>query len=354
MFVLGAAVAKYCLLRIQITVLRTAVGGSAISTFSQWWLSFRKTETPRQVTWVCGTEPVLVDEVVDLIKNSLNPDPINLVYLDAKEESERFIWNDLRQLPFGNNKTKLTVIRGAERLKQADWFIQYIKDRSALPRNYVVFVSSESFLRKGEDESRRMLWLPLEYLKTRGAIVECKAFTTSTAKHAVTWVRDKLDIRGRVAEFLLNRATGDLRLVRDTMNKMAQFPGEVTLRHISEMFEEQPNDTFLGALFSLDRKTAMKALKELPKTEYSKTLGLVDARLELAGLVHDLMVQRKSPGDIAKAAGNKGFLVPDMLPVAKHYDKNRRQRIRNYLAVVDSYTEYGVPDGALEALVVIW
>jgi len=303
---------------------------------------------------VCGPEPILVDEVVDLIKGSLTVDPINLVYLDAKEESERTIWNELRQLPFGNNKIRLTIVRGAEKLKQSDWFIQYIKDRGSLPRNYVVFVSSETILRKGEDEQSRLLWLPLEYLKTRGAVVECKAFTNNTAKHAVSWVKEKLDIRGRVAEFLLNRATGDLRLVRDTMGKMAQFEGEVTLRHISEMFDERPDDSFLGALFALDRRTAMKALKELPTSEYAKTLGLVDARLELAGMVHDMLVQKKTPGDIAKAAGNKGFLVPEMLPVAKHYDKNRRQRIRNYLATVDTYSEYGVPDGALEALVVLW
>jgi hypothetical protein len=294
-----------------------------------------------------------VDEVVDLIRAQLLTDSINTVYLDASELSERLIWNELRQLPFGTNAVRVTVVTNAEKVRDGEAFAQYIKDRSALPRNYVLFVSHEESLRK-KDETTRELWAPLEFLKTRGSLIECRAFTSATAKHAVTWVKEKADIRGRVAEYVLNRATGDLRLVRDTLRKLSVFPGEVTLRVVNEMFEARPDDTFLGALFALERKTAMDALKELPREEYSKVLGLVDARLELAGLVHDLLIQHKTSGEIARAAGNKGFLVPDMLPVAKHYDKKRRLRIRQYLATVDSYTDSGVPDGALEALVVIF
>lgn len=322
-----------------------------MSTFSQWWLSFKKKPSPRQVTWICGTEPVLVDEVSDLIKSSLKPDPINMVYLDAREDSERAIWNELRQHPFGANAIRLTIVRGAEKIQNDAAFIQYLKDRASLPRNYVVFVSGEPALRKDQEDN---LWPGHSYLKTRGSIVECRPFTATSAKHAVEWVKQKANIQGRAAEHLLNSSAGDLRLVRDTMRKLSVFPGEITLKVISEMFEERPSDSFLGALFSLDRKTALKALTEVPREDYSRMLGLVDARLDLAGQVHDMLIDQKSSADIARAAGNKGFLVPEMLPIAKHYDKKRRQRIRNYLAVLDSYTQYGVPEGALEALVILW
>lgn len=282
----------------------------------------------------------------------MSPDDINHVYLNAHETTERGIWNELRQLPFGSSVNRLTVVRGAEKLKNDALFAQYIKDRAAFPRNYVIFVSSEPAARRSED--KKALWEPLEYLKGRGTTIECRAFTSSTAKHAVTWVKEKANIRGSVAEYLLNRATGDLRLVRDTIAKLSVFPGEISLKVVSEMFEEKPADTFLGAIFALDRKTAMHAIAEIPRGEYSKTLGLVDARLELAGQVHDMLIQRKTSGEIARAAGNKGFLVPEMLPVAKHYDKKRRLRIRSFLASVDTFSDYGVPDGALEALVILW
>jgi len=323
-----------------------------LSTFSQWWLSFKKNPVAKQITWVCGSEPVLVDEVVDLLKGAITVDPINLVYLDARDDSPRHIWNELRQYPFGNNATRLTIVRGAEELPLDENFTQYVKDRSALPRNYVIFISTEDQLRKKEET--RSLADALDYLKGRGSVIECRPFTVSTAKHAVTWVKEKADLRGRVAEYVLNRATGDLRLVRDTLNKLSVIDGEVSMRLVDEMFEARPDDTFLGALFALDRKTALASLREMPKSEYSRTIGLVDARLDLAGLVHDLMIEQKTSGEIARAAGNKGFLVPDMLPHAKHYDKKRRLRIRKYLATVDGYSEYGVPDGALEGLVAIW
>lgn len=293
-----------------------------------------------------------MDEVTDLLKNAVGADDINLVYLDLYSVTERFMWNELRQLPFGTVSSRLTIVRGAEKLKNDALFVQYIKDRGALPRNYVIFVSSEEGIRKTED--KKNVWEPLEYLKTRGSLVECKPFTSSTAKHAVTWVKEKANVHGRVAEYLLNRATGDLRLVRDTVEKLKNFPGDITVKVVGEMFEEKPADSFLGALFSMDKKTAIHAITEIPRSEYSKTLGLVDARLELAGLVHDLLIQGKSRGEIAKAAGNKGFLVPDILPVAKHYDKKRRSRIRTFLSSVDTFSDYGVPDGALEALVVLW
>jgi DNA polymerase III delta subunit len=324
-----------------------------MSTFSQWWLSFKKSGQAKQITWLCGNEPVLVDEVVDLLKGVIPADAVNTVHLDAREQTPRYIWNELRQYPFGQDATRLTIVYGAEDLPLDEDFIQYIKDRGALPRNYVIFVSSEDQLRKKEDNARSVVDA-LEYLKGRGAVIECRPFTASTAKHAVTWVKEKAELRGRVAEYILNRATGDLRLVRDTLNKLKVIKGDVSLRLIDEMFEAQPDDTFLGALFALDRKTALAVLQEMPRSEYSRTIGLVDARLDLAGLVHDMLIQQKSSGEIAKAAGNKGFLVPDMLPVAKHYDKKRRLRIRKYLATVDSYSQYGVPEGALEALVAIW
>lgn len=324
-----------------------------MSTFSQWWTSFRKNPHPKQITWVCGTEPVLIDEVVDLIKSNIKVDAVNLEYLDAREVSARAVWNALRQYPFGNDVNRLTIVRGAEKLPLGDDFIQYVKDRGVLPRNYVIFVSSEPQLRKKEEKGRAVVDA-LEFLKGRGTLIECRPFTQSTAKYAVEWVKEKANIRGRVAEYLLNRATGDLRLVRDTINKLSVVPGEISMRLVDEMFEARPDDSFLGALFALDRKTALQALKELPKSDYSRTIGLIDARLDLAGLVHDMLVQQRNGGEIAKAAGNMGFLVPDMLAVAKHYDKKRRLRIRKFLATIDSYTEYGVPEGALEALVALW
>ena len=184
--------------------------------------------------------------------------------------------------------------------------------------------------------------------------MHCRPFTAVTAKHAVRWVQESAWISSQAAAHLLNRANGDLRLVRDVVAKLRVFPDPITLSTINAMLEERPKDTFINSLFALDRKTALKALAEMPRSEWARTLGLIDARLELAGYVHDKQIEHKSPGEIARGAGNKSFLVPEILPVAKYYDSKRRQKIRELLAAIDEYTPTGIPNGALESLVCFW
>ena len=325
-------------------------------TFSQWWKSFSTNKVVKQITWVCGDEPVLVDEVVNLITSSVHTDDLNYSVIDASELSPRAVWNELLQLPFGTQGARTSVVLHADGLLDTPQFESYVRSRGKFPRNYVIFVADSAALPREEvARGRGELVKPLLFLKTRGTLIECRAFTASSAKWAVEWVKSKGNIRGQVAVHLLNRATGDLRLVRDTLAKLELFPGEITIGVVNEILEDRPDDAFLDALFGLDKKTALAALKELPRDQHTRALGLVDARLELAGLVHDMLVERKSPGEIARAAGNKSFLVPDILPFAKYYDKKRRLRIRSVLAVLDEYTvDYSLPDGAMHALVASW
>lgn len=304
---------------------------------------------------MCGDEQVLVDEVVTSIQEKIVVDEVNFSRLDASDLTHREVWEELMQTPLGKGY-KLTIVRHADALLEDETFSRFVASRGKLPRNYSIFVGDSASLPRRESTQGKGELVPALYaLKGRGSIVECRAFTASSAKYAVEWVKDKGDIRGSVAEYLLNRATGDLRLVRDTLNKINLFPGEITTGIVNEILEDRPDDTFLDSIFALDKKNALKALKELPLDQYSRTLGLLDARLELAGLVHDMLVERKPTSEIARAAGNKSFLLPDILPVAKYYDKKRRLRIRSVLGTIDNHSsEYGLPDGALIALVALW
>lgn len=284
----------------------------------------------------------------------IGADSMNVTHLDASVDSAREIWNDLTQLPFGKGN-RLNVVRHADSLLKSPRFTQFISDRGKMPRAFTIFVSDEAIIPKAENAEGKMEMIPpLVFLKTRGALIECRPFTETTAKYAVEWVKTKADIRGVVAEQVLNRSAGQLRHVRDTINKFAVLDIEPTVSLVNELMEEQPGDAFLDALFVLNRKEALKSLAILPQSEYARTLGLVDARLELAGHVHDMLVEKKTTGEIVRSAGNKSFLVPDILPVAKHYDKKRRVRIRKLLALIDTYSDYGAPDGCLELLVAHW
>lgn len=327
-----------------------------MSTFSQWRVGFEKTKTVRQFNYICGSESVLVEDIVRALRAELNPEPWNLSQFVVGEDSERLIWNDMNQFPMGKGN-RLVLIRGAERIKNWNPLMQFMAKRSSNPRTHVILVSNEERIPRiphPEDKDKTVLPPHLDKWGTKGHQVECRPFTQETAKHAVAWVQSKAKIREGIAGHLLDRADGDLRLVRDTCEKLAVFPGDATLTTVNGLLEQVPRDSFSDALMALDKKTALAALAEVPVSDYSRTIGFLDSRLDLAGMVHDMLAQMKNVGEITRAAGNKNFLVRDVIPVAKHYEAKRRQRIRRVLALADEALRDGATDGVLETVVAYW
>lgn len=333
-----------------------------LSSFSQWRKSLAKNPDPRQITWLCGDEGVLIEDVVAYVKGRLQPAPWNYVPLVAGQDSERTIWAEVDQLPLGAGN-RVIIIRSAEKLKEWDRFEDWIKNRSRNPRTFLILVSNEERIprteltreqkRKGETATV----LPhVAAIGTKGHVIECRPYTNATAKYAVEWVKSKIKkpMRDGIAAHLLNRADGDLRLVRDVCFKLALFPGEITISTVNGMFIERPRDSFADALLALDKKTALLALRDLPVADYSRTLGFLDSRLDLAGMVHDMLIDHKPQTEIARAAGAQSFLVKDIIPVSKHYDTKRRLAIRKILAITDEAIQSGNSVGIMEALVLLW
>lgn len=331
-----------------------------MATFSQYLTSTKKDPNPRQITWLCGPEVVLVEEIVSHVVNTLAPDPWNFVNLVAGEDSERTIWSALDQHPLGSSP-RVVVIRHAQQLKHWERFISWVKDRGRNPRTYVVMVSDEEHVPKTEVSSaeRRdgLKPQPLPHIAaigSRGHVVECKPFTSATALKSLEWVKSKVPMRDNVAKHLLERANWDLRLVRDTCLKLAVFPGDITISVINSLLEQQPRDTFTDALLALDRKTAFLAAEKIPETDIGRTIGLLDAQLDLAGRVHDMQAAHKTSGEMAKALGPQAFLLPDILKVSRHYSAKRRRDTRRLLAMVDQAYRSGQRIGLLEAVVSLW
>lgn len=326
-----------------------------MSSFSQYWSSYQKSGTVKQFTWVCGTERVLVEEIVQTVRQTINPSPWNFSQFVVGEDSERAIWADMGQYPIDSGR-RLLIIRNAEALKSFDPLVEFIAHRTLNPRTYVLLVSGEERLtRVPSGEDGKFQYAPhLAAFGAKGNIVECRPFTQDTAKHAVAWVVSKTGMREGVAGHLLERANGDLRLVRDTCEKLSVLDSQLSLGVINSMLAERPRDTFSNSLMALDKKTALLALSRLPESEYSRTLGLLESRLDLAHMVHTMLIQQKSASEIGRAAGEKRFLVPDLLPIGKHYDAARCQAIRRALATADEALRAGARQGVLEVVVSLW
>lgn len=331
-----------------------------MSSFSQWRASVKKNPVPRQITWVCGNEPVLVEDVVEHVVAQLGPEPWNLVSFVAGEDSERAIWAEADQHPMGGSP-HVVIVRHAERLQQWDRFLAWIKARTQNPRTFLVLVSAEERLPRVEltPEQQRKHEKPslaphVAAIGSKGHVIECRPYTSATALKSVEWVQSKVRMREGIARHLLERSNWDLRLVRDVCRKLAVFPNDITISVVNALLVERPRDTLADALLALDKKTALLALRDIPPDEIGRTIGYLDARLDLAGRVHDMQVERTSPSDMARAAGPQAFLVKDIIPVAKHYDAKRRLAIRKILATADEAYRQGQTEGVLEVVVAFW
>lgn len=305
---------------------------------------------------------MLVDDTLAYIKSYLGPEPWNYVSLSAGEDSERAIWNAADQFPMGASP-RLVVIRNAEQLQQWERFTTWIKERTFHHNVYLVLISNEARVPKTEptpEERRRGAKPePLSHIAAIGAkghVIECRPYTTATSKYSVEWVQDKVRMREGVAKHLLLRSNFDLRLVRDVCHKLSVLPKdqEVTLAMVNTMLVERPRDSFADALLALDRKTALLALQDIQHEDYGRTIGFLDSRLDLAGMVHDMMNDHRAPYEIARAAGAQAWLVPDIMKVAKHYSAKRRLNQRKILAIADEAYLGGQRDGILEMVVAFW
>jgi DNA polymerase III delta subunit len=326
-----------------------------MTTFSQWWRGWNKNPNPKQVTWLCGTERVLVDEVLLSIRRALMPDSWNYVPLAAGDDSERTIWSEIFMLQQGIDTTRLVVVRNAERLKAPDRLVEFAKRKDSHPGVFLVLVSSDAEVPRAEPvgDARRGEVLPW-LVKSKAAVIECKPFTQDTAKTAVEWVVARTHMRAVVAAHLLTRADGNMRLVRDACVKLAVFHGEITVSAINDLLSAQPRDTFVDALIAMDKPEALKALARLPEDDYSRALGMLDSQLDLVGMIHDMQTEHAPLHEIARKAGSRGFLVKGLLTAASHYDVKRRVLIRRALTLSDSVLRAGEKVGVMEALVALW
>lgn len=331
-----------------------------MSTFSAWWNAYRKKPQVKPVTWICGSEPVLVSDALDTIRHAVRPAVWNYVPLSAGEDSEREIWAEVFTFPQGQNESRLVVIRNAEKLKEPERFADFLKRAGSHPDAYVVAISNDSSVpRKEPDEDQKRRGSKgdvvdhLAALSGKGTLIECRPFTADTAKVAVAWVQAKTGMREAVAGHLLNRANGNMRLVRDTCMKMS-VSGSTSISAINELLSEQPRDTFIDALVAMDKRSALLALERIQPDDYSATLGRLDAQLDLAGMVHDMMADHATPYEIMRAAGNKNFLVKELIPVSRHYSAKRRTAIRRTLVDADEALRAGARTGVMEVVVALW
>lgn len=323
--------------------------------FSQWWRTFNKSKKIFPHYYLLGTERVLIDEIVDNIKKYHTSPDWNRSYYVEGINDEVEIWERMFDASI-DGSPMLTIVSNAEKLKNLHLIPELVTTK---PNNHVIiFISSEEKIEKvrvqNEDD---VTWELPEHLRTfekKGKIIECQPFTQTTAKTAVQWLKEKVEAKDGAIAHLLNESNGDLRLVRDVVQKLNWMEQPATVRNITVMLHKQPSDTFLDALVALDKENAMRALQTIPENDYLQLIGLLDAQIDLAGRVNILMKQHKTIPVIMKEIGSQAFLVPSISKVARHYSPGRVRLVRKLIAEADRRLRYGDNEGVMESLVALW
>ena len=316
-----------------------------MTSFAQWRTSWAKQPPLPKAIWVCGDARIWVDEVVDSVIRRFDGDPV----------AEHADLSELASTKLNLNRNLVVIyVDGIE-----DWteLQDWLKTRPKKCETHLLLVSGEDRITLGLPAAHGEKPGPAEHILTlrerKGQVVECREpVSESGQRTAFDWLKSKVKMSDQMVRFTLERANYDLRQIRDASEKLRLLDAEISSATISAVLEAQPKLSFVDALFALDKKTAIQSLTG--HEDVDQLIGLLDSRLELAGMVHDMQLERRPTPDIRKALGKMSWYLNHLVPIAKHYNHHRRLSIRRHLAEIDELQRSGERTGLLESLVLVW
>lgn len=298
------------------------------------------------MTWVCGPERVLVEEVVDHVRHTLSPADIDLVTLTAGEHKDREIWAAVNQYPAETGAKRLTIVRDAERIKKWEPLEDWLANARLMPTSYVLFVSNEH-----EFNDERLAHRAI--VDKGGSMVRCNHLDEDAA---LEWLRRITpDLHIDVGLHLLERVGGDLRAAYDVLWKASLFSaGSPAKDVVTLLSQSSPADSFADALVAGKRDVAVQQLEELSPDEHLRTIGLLDSRLEALLILNRAARKGLGPREINANRLLNPFLTRILYPFAKSYDPATVDRRRALLTLVDGHAREGARVGVMESLCALW
>lgn len=302
----------------------------------------------RRVTYVCGPEPVLAEEVVAAVRADFGGE--DRTVLVAGDDHEADIWSACAQYPMDADAGRLVIVRDAARLKRWD----DVPDLLETGTSRLLFVSAEDdYARKSGSGKRELLPHLAPFRDSRHAqLIKCVA---PGAEDLTGWVQRIWPGCGITAAFhLLTRAGGEVAMVRDVAAKAAAARLEPTERTIDGLLAAQPGAEFIDCLLARRRPDALRAAARLSEPAVLGVLARLDGVLDTLARLQEAMARRLDGRDIAVKYRVPAFVARKYREIAPQYGPAEAQRCRSVLVIADDTWRSGVRDGVLEALVAVW
>lgn len=319
-----------------------------MGSYGQW----AKRREARRLTWVCGTEPVLVEDVVAAVCASVS----GRISLAAGTDREADIWAALSSPLADPGGSVAVIVRDAHKLRSWDQLPAVVVSRE-LDAVKAVFVSGEARLAQVAGEDKPSLAPHLAVLRDSrsGQLVECRLPDDwrQTPDWITEWADRQLGGAGPVmAGFLLAVCGGRLEeaLAVAAKLRMAGLPPRREL--ISALADLAAS--FTESLITGRLREALAAAASLSREDTGRAIGLLASRLDVLAALHTAAAQRLDARDTAVKLGVPQFLQVRYKGVSGAYGAARVASCRTALALADEAWRSGATVGLAEFVAVLW
>jgi hypothetical protein len=320
-----------------------------LATYGQW---AKKRELGR-ISWVCGNEPVLIEEIV---ATALAQATASFV-LDAGQCREADIWSAAASPPSDPDERLLVLVRSAQRMKRWDQLGQLLAARD-LGQVRMLFVSSEDRLakRRGEDEEKAVLAPHLAMLRDSrsGMVVECRVPEDwrDMPEWLLEWASTVLGGAGRVAGEMLLMLSGSVTEAAAVAAKLTGAGIAPSREMISALAD--PAGSYTEAVIAGRTAEALAAAAGMTPEDTGAAIGLLASRLDLLLALHEAAMRHWDARETAVRANVPSFLQLRYRAAAASYSYERARALRLVLADADAAWRSGVQDGVPEFVAVLW
>lgn len=326
-----------------------------MSNYPQWWAGYGCPAKARvsRVTWVCGPETLLVEEVADRIRGVLSPSLADYRSFTAGSDPDSAIWDAASEYPGVPGAVKLVSVRDAARMTSlAANLPRWFSSSRQLPGVHLMFLS-------GEDDypflpATRTLRDYGRVIGDKGHFVRCGSLSP---EDGVEWIKRRaapVPVAGDVASYILERCGGDLSAAASVAGKARVLGGKFTTEAVDALCQENSGTEFADRILWCDIPGAFRAIPALSPRDSMSVIGLLDSRLDLIEIIAAEAKSRKTAKDIATSRNLSYFLVKRYLPAARHYSRDSFSTRRQALALADSALRSGAREGVLEMLAAHW
>lgn len=319
-----------------------------MASYSQW----AKGRSVRRLTWVCGPEQVLAEDIVRHYRSKCDEQ----VVMVAGTDSERDVWAACSQPPGDPDVSRLVLVRSAQRLRAWDEIDSLIAARDLASVLVIWHSDDDGFAMVRSDEGQVLApYLAALRDSRAGQIVRCAVPDAAMGlpDWVVTWASEVLGGAGPVlGAHLLAAAGDDLPEAANIAAKLRAACIDVTRESISALAD--PGADYAESVLNGRKQDALAAAPFLGRDELRDVIFLLSSRLDTLSLLHQASVKKLNAREIAVKMGVSQYLQQRYKTLARSYGPQRVSSCRSVLAVADDARLQGISDGIAEVIAVLW